>query len=531
MEKRVVWRSLALVLLLGLVVGACSSGGGGSSYPPPLSGEKVLLTGNISSGSQAGFLNNARALTVNSVWAIPIAKMQGANIDSINVMLRKPGYLSNGAFSFQLEKTMTLGEIKRKVPNIEVEGMSDDTVFEVDWLLVLMDGRTPVSVMQLAGDATYDSLVSIPISAFTETSLDIGQVNSADGTAAVAVSEIENKVTIDSEGLQILSRSDDILKSIKDIIRNCDLTTNKCIEARQSFVFTGTYANLGTDYDMGNAYSGYQLYFDVNDFYGPADFDNICTNFPTVSYTLTPPSDITVNSTTYGPSNPLSTGLGMLNGPENRNSNETICSWQDTFLFKQKDSSGNWAHWQLQFITGDQLNQLTTDMPDGEWVLKRDTEEIAKFEFKTANPVDANGHTIVVIPGLFLKNSSGSGVLTDEAIQTVEIKWYRWDPTANDGSGDYVEITDLAMLDGLMGGFELAIGDWDGITGNPTERYPHWNNLSFATDTTIDVSNPDDGNGPFYYDHSGSDQYNADYIGISYQFGGQGFRFAWIQSN
>jgi hypothetical protein len=48
---------------------------------------------------------------------------------------------------------------------------------------------------------------------------------------------------------------------------------------------------------------------------------------------------------------------------------------------------------------------------------------------------------------------------------------------------------------------------------------------SFDTQT-LDVTNLE-GKGKFYYDYTGTDKYNLDYVGISYMFGSQSFRFAW----
>lgn len=529
-------RGLIISLMVLFAFYACSGGGGSGSGGNGSNIEGVHLTGKLSglSGSQSILKGIAQAqATPNHVWAIPIAKIQGANIDPINVYLRQSEtFSSDGSFSFVLPKSITVQELKSKFPDIELPpDIPDSYSFELDWLIVTVDTTTnPVTVLdmiQLTGNSNYDSLMLLPISSFTADSFDLGLITSGDSEKTTDT--IETVSTVTGESLKTLSRADNIMRSLKNVIQNCDIVNNKCKEARQSFAFTGTYTAIGTAYDKAINYSGYQFYLDLNDYYGVSDFDGICPGSGSASiiYTLTPPSDIVINGTTYNQTNPMTTGTNP-GVQEARGTDEMVCSLgkDGVFVWKKKDSTGQWKEWGLQFITGDTPQELTTQMPQGQWVLQRNGNEIARFEFILANPVDTNGKPLVFVPAIRLRNN-GNDVNTGDPITHVEVKWYRWDDAVN----DYVEITgnDLAMLDDLAGDFELAIGDWDGITGDTSQRYLHWWNLSFAADTSINVSSPADNKGPFYYDYAGADKYNAYYLGISYQFGGQTFRFVWRQ--
>lgn len=529
-------RGLIISLMVLFAFYACSGGGGSGSGGNGSNIEGVHLTGKLSglSGSQSILKGIAQAqATPNHVWAIPIAKIQGANIDPINVYLRQSEpFSSDGSFSFVLPKSITVQELKSKFPDIELPpDIPDSYSFELDWLIVTVDTTTnPVTVLdmiQLTGNSNYDSLMLLPISSFTADSFDLGLITSGDSEKTTDT--IETVSTVTGESLKTLSRADNIMRSLKNVIQNCDIVNNKCKEARQSFAFTGTYTAIGTAYDKAINYSGYQFYLDLNDYYGVSDFDGICPGSGSASiiYTLTPPSDIVINGTTYNQTNPMTTGTNP-GVQEARGTDEMVCSLgkDGVFVWKKKDSTGQWKEWGLQFITGDTPQELTTQMPQGQWVLQRNGNEIARFEFILANPVDTNGKPLVFVPAIRLRNN-GNDVNPGDPITHVEVKWYRWDDAVN----DYVEITgnDLAMLDDLAGDFELAIGDWDGITGDTSQRYLHWWNLSFAADTSINVSSPADNKGPFYYDYAGADKYNAYYLGISYQFGGQTFRFVWRQ--
>lgn len=532
-------RSLLSVVLAGALA-ACGGGGGGTAGSGGDGGgtgggatpSGVRLTGTVAGGgSGLGGVElrygprAAGSGGANEVWAIPIAKMQGANINSANVMLRETKPLpADGKFQFDLAKSITVAEVEAKVPNVDLGDLPEDYAFDVDWLIVTVDTTSSppsvVSQVRLAPDGNYEDLLALPTSGFKdgENTLDLGTVGS-DGQAATATAVMETKTKLSSDSLKTLARADDILKTLKDIIRNCDISTNKCYEARQSFVFTGNYAALASGFDKATSYSGYQLYFDLNDYYGTADFDAVCAG--TVVYTLTPPGNVTVNGITYNATNPMTTGsMSATVEPRNDGAQE-ICSKSGVFLSKNKDGSGNWRDWMLQYITGDNATELTTDMPAGDWVLSRNGTEIARFEFRAASPVDADGNPITFLPEIRLLNSSGNTVSAGEKIQTVALKWYRWDSA----SAGYVEISgaDLALLDDLASSFDFGMFDLNGKTGSPGQAYPRVEGKSFQNDTTIDVSSWD-----FYYNYTQDEaQYNAEYVGLSYQFGGQGFRFSW----
>lgn len=520
--------SSMLVISIVIALVACSGGGGGKSEGGGTQ-SGVQLSGTIVGGGPAPkfsgpFLVSAPALTPNAVWAIPIAKMQGANVDPVNFMLREETPIGpGGIFTFNLKKTITMREIVAKVPAMDYTGFTLDSVFDVDWMLVEMSGNTPVSVIRLAADLTYDSMMSIPLSAFTPTSLDLGIVSG--GTASLTVGAIASDVTMSSGSLAAIARADDILGTITDIIRNCDINNNKCYSARQSFAFKGLYSNISStvtaSYDLAGAYQGYQIYFDVNDYYGKGDFDGICpvsAGTPSVVYTLAPPAPISIQSVTYSPSSPLTTSGTNTGVRANINNGAyTECFKGALPLYFRKSNTTN--DWNLQFITGDSASQLATAFPAGDWVLSRNSATIARFEFSLAKPVDGSNYPIVIVPGIRLSVNP-----LDGSISAVNVKWHRWTGSA------YEEVTDAALLNSMMGGFELSMDDMDGaVNANPSDasrRSVQINNIDFAT-SSVNVSSPGDAKGPFYYNYQLEAKYNLDYIGISYQFGGQSFRFVW----
>lgn len=515
------------VMVLSILT-ACGGGGGGASSTNNTSTSQTQLSGTISSSSPVPGMRAGRAPAVpDSVWAVPIAKMQGANIDSLNFALRKTSALdAGGNFSFSLAKTISLAEIVAQVPTLDTTGFDPSAVFDVDWLLVEMAGQIPMNVIALQGDASFDSMLTMPISVFTPGSMNLGIVDANTGVAALGVSAIASSVTLSTDSLKAIARSDKILKSIKDIIRNCDLTTNKCISARQSFVFMGNYLNLtdAANYDRAGSYSGYQFYFDLTDYFTTADFDGICpaSGSASVRYQLVPPGPISVESVTYSSLNPLSSGAGPgtnINIITSGTATYTECFKSGAPLYVRKNNN-NASDWSFQFITGDQASQLTTATPAGDWILSRatttDPVEIGRFEFALANPVDASGNPIIFVPAVRFDTDGAA----DPHVTMLHIKWYQWI-----GSG-YVEITDMDLLNSLIGGFSIAMDDFQGIVSDGNRRSYYVSNNAFGT-SSIDVSNPTDGKGPFLYNSISTTNYNLDYLGVDYQFGGQSFRFAW----
>jgi hypothetical protein len=210
------------------------------------------------------------------------------------------------------------------------------------------------------------------------------------------------------------------------------------------------------------------LYFRLTDYFDKTDFDGICpaSGPATVEYQLTPPGPITVEGATYDSTTPLSTGTTSTVNPSDLNGGAyTQCFKNGAPLYLRKDNSPTSNSWDLQFVTGDQPNMLISSTPPGDWVLSRKGNgesgftDLSRFEFSLAHPVDASGFPIVFVPAIRF-DTDGSDGLT-----ILYVKWYQ-----NDGAGTFVEVTDTALLDSLMGGFEVSMDDMSGTASDPTRR-------------------------------------------------------------
>lgn len=524
MKRLITMSAVAAATLLG---SAC----GGSSGNTNVS--LVQLVGTVTTGTTVGPAMKASvaalASTANQVWAMPVAEMQGANIDRLNLLLRQAAILDgSGNFTFNLKKTITIEDVVAVMPSAAGQ-FPAGTVFNVNWLLVLVDNTTtpptPVSVVELQGDIAGEGLVAIPLSAFSKNNLDLGTIDAQTGASTTTVSGLAADLSLSSSHLSSLVRTNRILKKIMDIIRNCDLATGDCYEARQSYVFMGNYDNLIdlANYDTAGSYSGYQLYFDVTDYFDKTDFDGICpgTGSATVQYHLTPPGPVEVLGITYDLANPFDSGAEAGELKEINDGAYTQCFKNPLPLYVRRDNAATSQDWSLQFITGDEADQVTDDTPLGFWTLSRkssgetDYTNLAQFEFAIGNPVDSEGHPVVFVPAVRFDTDG----LTPTGLTTLNVKWYQYI-----GAG-YVEITDTTLLTSLLGSFQISLDDMDGIIGATDRRSAQQNGIPFST-SSIDVSDLDS-KGKFLYDYSLEDQYNLDYFGISYGFAGQSFRFAW----
>ncbi len=543
-----------------LVLISCGGGGGGGSTPDPNAAGNVNVTGLVGGAAPAMGRIAAQAAAPDAVWAIPIAKMQGASLDPINVLLRQEAALgAGGSFSFDLGKSLSAPEIAAVFPGLYDEGFSPTDVFEVDWILVLMSGTTPISYVELEEATSGSGLMNLPISFYSGGSLDLGIVDPSTGSATTSVASISTNINLTAAQLATIAKVDDLFKSLEDLLRNCDFTVDPavCVSGRLSHAFSGTAHPAASGSDViASIYGGYQIYFDVNDRHDDSDFAAMCDNSgsaagsaASVEYRLTPPGGgVTATEssvvTAYGSGNPMLSGTGL--GSTNANGSGRDCFKDSSAgngsanigMYLRDDADGeDGSAWLLQFVTGD--NDLIFGFPAGSWVLERRADPsnlagatfspVGSFRFEFSSPLDANDKPKVFVPSLRVTADALSG-----QINSLTIKW--WQYTGAGASG--YEPADVELLNDLLGGFGVSVDDFDGTSGNGnSRRSARTNKVAFAAETVLDLTPsaiattlPDDSDGgaPFFYScNTDGTNFEAVYIGIDYQIAGQGMRFVW----
>ena len=193
----------------------------------------------------------------------------------------------------------------------------------------------------------------------------------------------------------------------------------------------------------------------------------------------------------------------------------------------------------VEFVTGD--TDLITGIPTGDWLLERRADangvtnvawsagtedDVGRFDMTIGNPIQG-GIPIVVVPNLVINYDSNNS----DRIEFLEVTWYQ-----HDGVDTYELVTDTALLDELLGGWELSIDDFPDVTEIEGRVDSQANGISFTTSTVPLGADPSAGGilettRPIFYDSSNvscpqtDDVYEADYIGIGYSLAGQNFRF------
>ena len=63
-------------------------------------------------------------------------------------------------------------------------------------------------------------------------------------------------------------------------------------------------------------------------------------------------------------------------------------------------------------------------VPEGQWILKKDNQEIARYDLSTGNPFDSSGNIKVFVPAIKINTSSN-------IVESIDIQWYLYDSSAS----------------------------------------------------------------------------------------------------
>ena len=161
---------------------------------------------------------------------------------------------ASGNFSLDLPKQLT----------VDMEGETE--TIDVNWLIIVDRIDNTLDFLSVSdGD---ESLLNLPVVNFTSGTLNLGVItrsaNSREAQSSVGFSAIDESSNLTASGVQRLAQSDDALKAISNIYRNCyvlhENDTDKCVDFKLHVVSAGNYANVATTYDKAN-FIGYALHF------------------------------------------------------------------------------------------------------------------------------------------------------------------------------------------------------------------------------------------------------------------------------
>lgn len=435
------------VLVMLLIVYAIGCGGGGTTAA---GGGSVAISGTLGTGYSTvdptfpmSVRTRAPVTFVNRIMALP--NFRGAlNANSITQAKTAP-VAADGSFSLSLEN-------------------------DRNWLLVLentnaldLTGRF-VGYIALKVDPT-SSLLSIPVSAASATSIGLGTISKSGDTGITDNAASTSDFTLDAGQLGALARTDDLFKSVKNLVINYDNTTGSYIIPMPTFEFRGIYYRMDNWFAIPEDYSyrSYQVSLLPN--MPGFTIDNVC-GAEKVNLALYPPAGASVTDrlgiNTYNSTNPItndfaecSTVSGVTEANEQTSTFPTPPGYGDFYASNREAGLGYPVALEFGRGGGD---GLIDNVPTGYWRYEVDNVIKGQFDLAVASPWTGT-RVNAVVPVLRVNRSATTGQIT-----SIDIKWYRPDDT---GPG-YVELEDISVLRQLI---EFAVIELENYSGGTRQRY------------------------------------------------------------
>jgi hypothetical protein len=445
----------AAVMAASVILGACSGGGSGGT-PPAAPPAKVQLSGTITGYTVGkatyGKTFSAPASPIDTVVAIPMTR---GTLDARNMESSVTGTIGgDGTFNLALPT-------------------------DKDWLLVMIDSPNTF-VGSIAISAGSESILSLPATVSTLTSINLGTITGAGGDAVSSPTVTASDFGMNANQFTAFANSDDVFKNAKNIINNYNATGQAgsplWYQLRPDFTWDG-------DYDVINgAFSGptwtYQSYnFQMDTNATNLTIQNLCTNgtLTFVSVGWTPPVGATI--TMVGSSTTFSTGNPIMN------SAATCTAYMSDGVPAIEASSSDYTR---PFYATDAYGTLSYGMPawfdgtipPGDWTWSEGGVVKATFDPSVSTPVNGDGvRSLGYVPSIKLTTAGGVGT----AITAVDVEWWYFDEALD----SYTKVTsaaDLAVMSHFIERAEIII---ESAVGATTRRHS-----SFGFDPTVPAELP-----------------------------------------
>ena len=153
-------------------------------------------------------------------------------------------------------------------------------------------------------------------------------------------------------------------------------------------------------------------------------------------------------------------------------------------------------------------------MPAGVWVLTLDDVEVARYDLKTADPLNADNKIVVYVPHV-------KAVLdANNKVTKIEVDWSLW----NAATSTYEKMTDASSFARNVSSAGIEIADYSGGCSTRSEFNP------FSSITTLPMSVDYTSRGAIFPAADGtapgtSSTCDAEAIAISYELNGVTYRF------
>jgi len=314
-------------------------------------------------------------------------------------------------------------------------------------VLLLVDTNQQRKIDQIVGyiaigvDAKHNML-NFPASNATG-DIDLGTISKdTDSDQADEVKSNESDVDMVTanfdltfDELKQMASNDKLLRSIKNWYANLDgdnwyglnpvymYTYNNLLSAKNNFLTPDTVFDLNNSANLEKEYT--ILYMTT-----VAADDPTKPEFGNSELSLYVPSDMSEPATDQDGN----TGYYIV-------ANTRLST--DTSL---NPTNGNGIHGKFWDQSG--LGFFHGIVPDGQWVLKKDGVEIARYDLSTGDPFDSNGNIKVFVPAIKLNT-------TGDIVNSIDIQWYLYDGSTY----QQVDSTSKAFLN-VVDYFDIALTDY-----------------------------------------------------------------------
>ncbi len=485
---------VALLFACALGCGGGSSSGGGAG--------SVAVSGTLGTGfspaSGASMAASPRAASDNVVNRITALPNFAGVVNASSITQAKTATVApDGSFSLSLDK-------------------------DKNWILVLEDTESPspggrfVGYVALKVDSA-SSLLSLPISSASASSIDLGNISKEAGsdTGITDNNAQASDFTLTAGELGTLARTDDLFKSVKNLIVNYSEATGSYVVPMPIFEFRGVYDNMDNAFASASdyAYRAYQINvlpnmpgFTMNGVCGsgqarvrlalyPPAGASVTDRLGTITYDMTHPIE-----NDYAECSTASDGATEADEP----SSPPVAGSGDFYASNREASLGFPVTVEFGRGGGD---GLVGPVPAGYWRYEVDNVVVGRFDIAVASPW-VGGYINAPVPVLKVNRDAETGL-----IGSIDIKWYR----PNDARTGYVEVTEIGMLKQLV---EFTVVELENYLG-ADRRYEH----KFVNASTVTSYTPES---QWYWrgTHPADPTLEATGIHISYGSGGVNLFFS-----
>lgn len=459
-------RFIVSIIIMAYILTGCGGGGGGSPAVTPAASSDDSVEFSAELNAADFFTGKSRATTADyRIVAVPIMGFRSGVKDAFGSYIKEVSLKSNGTFYISLSKKFKL--LSGTFPDGSTSVDTDYVLLVVDKSQILKDQVVSFITMSgfqiskdisLGGVNSMETVTKVPIGAVDGNQLYAGLLTKANGNEAKSASSSGGVFKLTSNQLQMIARTDDIAKSVKNDYINPDLETK---------VFYYWY-DTNDPIDFSSLISGHS---NPNNF----RFDKSVISFWEQEWA---PGKIGTFAAIGAKSTTVSLYPPGSSTPAT-NDGSMVLEGDDTYIESGGDFEVSYTaedEYRLQCC----FKSITSIPASGEWRLTRKVEagseeDVGFYDFAVGNPFVDKSSTFTskintYVPSIKLV-VDGSNNVTQ-----IDVKLWTW----NYSTTQYEEVTDYSLL--LRDDYEMGVS----IRAGGTDYWLDDNSIDKKTYTASD---------------------------------------------